>query len=103
MNIMKTLESHSGSHPGPIFGRGDRVPGKKHRGHFRFNTISALVLLLFVSGVQAKSVSTMPSFSLPSALDDKKMSDEDFKGKVLLITFFTTWCPPCRQEIPTLK
>ncbi len=44
----------------------------------------------------------MPEFSLPSAVDGKVVNSESFKGKVLLITFFATWCPPCRQEIPTL-
>jgi peroxiredoxin len=24
----------------------------------------------------------------------------DFKGRVLLLNFFATWCPPCREEIP---
>lgn len=45
----------------------------------------------------------MPSFSLSSVVDGKTVSSEEFKGKALLITFFATWCPPCRQEIPTLK
>ena len=45
----------------------------------------------------------MPSFSLPSVVDGKTVSSQEYKGKALLITFFATWCPPCRQEIPTLK
>jgi len=44
----------------------------------------------------------MPAFSLPSVIDGKVVSSNSFKNKVLLITFFATWCPPCRQEIPTL-
>lgn len=45
---------------------------------------------------------SMPVFSLPSALDGKKINSASFQGKALLITFFATWCPPCMQEIPTL-
>lgn len=59
-------------------------------------------LLLFFSTVQAAEVKVMPEFSLPSAVDGKDVSNTDYAGKVLLITFFATWCPPCRQEIPTL-
>ncbi|HLD29487.1 MAG TPA: TlpA disulfide reductase family protein, partial [bacterium] len=28
---------------------------------------------------------------------------KEFKGRVVLLNFFTTWCPYCSQEIPHLK
>lgn len=27
---------------------------------------------------------------------------EDYKGKVLVIDFWATWCPPCREKVPSL-
>ena len=35
-------------------------------------------------------------------LQSKNVSLSDFRGKVVLLNFFSTWCPPCRTEIPDL-
>lgn len=39
------------------------------------------------------------AFNLPN-LDGKKVSLADFKGKVVIVDIWGTWCPPCREEIP---
>lgn len=42
----------------------------------------------------------------PFALKDlsgQDLSLELLKGKVVLVDFWATWCPPCREEIPNLK
>ena len=44
----------------------------------------------------------MASFKLPSLTDKAVIDSKQFDGKVLLVTFFATWCPPCIQEIPSL-
>lgn len=43
-----------------------------------------------------------PMFTLKD-LDGKTVNISDFKGSVVLINFWATWCPPCRGEMPSLQ
>ncbi len=43
-----------------------------------------------------------PDFTLTD-LHGKKVSLSDFKGKIVLLHFWATWCPPCLEEVPSLE
>jgi thiol-disulfide isomerase/thioredoxin len=38
-----------------------------------------------------------------TSLDGQELRLADLKGKVIVINFWATWCPPCRAEMPSLQ
>ncbi len=43
-----------------------------------------------------------PDFSFPG-LDGQMISLSDYKGKVVLVNIWATWCPPCVSEMPSME
>jgi cytochrome c biogenesis protein CcmG, thiol:disulfide interchange protein DsbE len=74
--------------------------------------LSAVLALLFVGFLYTIRNSfeqriigkgdTAPSFSVTTD-SGKRISTEDFGGKLLVLNFWATWCPPCIQEMPSLN
>lgn len=53
----------------------------------------------FFLPVEKAVVSVLPEFNLPD-LSGRQHTISEWRGKVLVINFWATWCPPCRKEIP---
>lgn len=43
-----------------------------------------------------------PDFALPD-LEGKVRRLSDYRGKVVLLNFWSTWCKPCREEMPSMQ
>ncbi|MCD8271067.1 MAG: TlpA family protein disulfide reductase [Parabacteroides sp.] len=66
-----------------------------------------LVMAAFIARAQGdgdiiKVGEQMPAFTIVSD-NGAKMSSTALKGKVILINFFATWCPPCQKELADVQ
>ena len=61
--------------------------------------VSLLVLPSSAKGEGLKAGTKAPAWILKGP-DGKDIKSTDFKGKVVVLNFWATWCPPCVKEIP---
>jgi thiol-disulfide isomerase/thioredoxin len=76
--------------------------------HFK----AAVILIAFVlvtacgggggKGEIEKMDGGAPDFTLPS-VDGSMVRLSDYQGKVIMVDFWATWCPPCQEMIPVLS
>jgi peroxiredoxin len=52
--------------------------------------------------IRPNRVQAAKDFSVP-APDGRTLRLADYKGKVVFLNFWATWCPPCREEMPAME
>jgi len=65
--------------------------------------LMAFLILMAIATSGWAAAGSAPEFTLKAVQDGKEYSLSQFKGKVVLLNFFTFFCGPCRQEMPHLN
>jgi cytochrome c biogenesis protein CcmG/thiol:disulfide interchange protein DsbE len=107
----QTLENptnNASDHPVNAF----QVKEKKKTRQWNFGSFLSSVLLLSLVGLLAWGMSRnqkgrveqglAPDFRLTS-FDGETLTLAELRGQVVVINFWASWCPPCREEAPYLE
>jgi peroxiredoxin len=97
-----TTEATGGSLPAAV------APPARRRGVVFAGGLAILALAFGVVWLQSAKYEPLvvgmqaPDFSLPD-LGGKKQQLSDYRGKVVFLNFWATWCKPCKEEMPSME
>jgi peroxiredoxin len=83
-------------------------PRAQSRGLIALASVAILALAFGLVWMQSSKYEPLtvgkiaPDFALPD-LVDKDVRLSDFRGKVVFLNFWATWCKPCREEMPSME
>jgi peroxiredoxin len=83
-------------------------PRKRSRAVVVLTAATILALVFGIVWMQSSKYEPLtvgkvaPDFDLPD-LEDTYVRLSDFRGKVVFLNFWATWCKPCREEMPSME
>ena len=92
---------------------GSPPPPVPHRGEFASKALLGLTALFGLAGLvylgvmEAQRKTLMPDGAAPPSFVMERygggeLALSDLRGKVVMLDFWATWCPPCQEEMPSL-
>ena len=92
--------------------RAKNTPKITHQSRFRWGWLIVLTIVVIAlilgaklsqqNRVQPTAGEPAPTFSL-TTFEGKIISLESLRGKIVIVNFWASWCPPCHDEAPELK